>query len=141
MRNRYQVAELLASMWKLGMDERADAEERMPTSHGILDRALFALKDDLPGQISDNLTFAETSVGLRCFELPDVLLAAQEALLTSEPNPTYLSTEIALTEDAARQIVVGAGLSTRDARALGARLQTAAREARETVSTVEPVAA
>ncbi len=96
----------------------------MPTSHGILDRALEDVQPRLPEAYRGGLTFGMTSVGKRCFELPDILLAAQEALLTSEPNPTYLATEITLSEGSARQIVVRNGLSTAQARDVGKLLKT-----------------
>lgn len=118
MVNRYERAELLTAIWKLGT-----ANEMMPTSHGILDRALSDEREALPAALTDDLTFSVTSVGLRCLELPDILLAAQEAMLTSEPNPTYLSTVVTLDEEEARQIVLSHGLSTSDARAIGERLR------------------
>ena len=119
--SKYDHAELLASLWKLG----AETERRMPTSHGILDRALESCHGQLPAQLKSSLSYGVTAVGLRCFELPEILLAAQEAMLTSEPNPTYLSTIVTLNEDAARQIVLAHGLSTRAAREIGRVLHTA----------------
>jgi hypothetical protein len=114
----------------------------MPTSHGILDRALFRLQGNLPGALKGSLSFSTTAVGLRCLELPDILLAAQEALLTSEPNPTYLSTDVILDEDCARQIVVGNEISTREARKIGEALREAAAQAgAEIGEDLEPVAA
>ncbi|MDE2442562.1 MAG: hypothetical protein KGP14_16220, partial [Betaproteobacteria bacterium] len=101
MANRYERAELLAAIWKLGAED-----ERMPTSHGILDRALNEELDQLPPALTDGLTFSVTGVGLRCLELPDILLAAQEAMLTSEPNPTYLSTIVTFDREEARQTVL-----------------------------------
>ena len=121
MTSKYEHAELLAALWKLG----SDVERRMPTSHGYLDRALENCKGELPRQLKDYLTFGVTAVGLRCFELPEILLAAQEAMLTSEPNPTYLSTIVTLNVDAARQIVLALGISTRTAREIGQTLHTA----------------
>lgn len=81
MANRYVAAELLTALWKLGA-----GNERLPTSHGILDRALKQVLSELPTELTDDLTFGVTGVGLRCYELPDILLAAQEAMLTSEPT-------------------------------------------------------
>ena len=69
------------------------------------------------------LSFGVTGVGLRCYELPGILLAAQEALLTSEPNPTYLSSMVTLDDDGARQIMLLRGVSTARARDIGARLR------------------
>ena len=117
MTGRYDQAEVLVALWKLGAES-----EMMPTSHGILDRALAAIKDQLPAELSA-LTFGTTGVGLRSFELPDILLAAQEAMLTSEPNPTYLSTLVTLSEDEAAEIVVLHGIGVGDARKLGSELR------------------
>ena len=114
--NRYDRAEVLATIWRLGA-----GEERLPTSHGILDRALRDTLSELPQELQ-GLSFGVTAVGLRCYELPDILLAAQEALLTTEPNPTYLSSLITLSEDTAREIALSHGISTSDARAAGLRL-------------------
>lgn len=121
MASKYDHAELIAALWKLG----AEAEQRLPTSHGILDRALDSCKDELPQLLREHLSFGITSVGLRCFELPAILLAAQEAMLTSEPNPTYLSTIVTLDDDSARQIALAHGLSTRAAREIGGKLHAA----------------
>lgn len=117
MVNSYERAELLTAIWKLGA-----GGSLMPTSHGILDRAMSDRRDDLPDALMDELTFSVTGVGLRCLELPDILLAAQDAMLTSEPNPTYLSTVVTVDEEEARQTVLAYGLSTSRARELGAAL-------------------
>jgi hypothetical protein len=137
MADRMESAELLTALWCLGAPG-----ERMPTSHGLLDRALHRLRDKLPSKLGNSLTFSNTGVGLRCFELPGILLSAQEALLTSEPNPTYLATDIILEEDSARQIVVSASMSTREARVLGRELRDIVEEIRAEIGAdLEPVAA
>ena len=118
MTSRFDHAEVLAALWRLGA-----GEELLPTSHGILDRALKDCLDKLPEMLRNELTFGITGVGLRCYEIPDILLAAQEALLTSEPNPTYLETAVTLNEDRARQIVLSHGLSTDQARKIGRELK------------------
>lgn len=115
--SRYDQAELLVALWKLGA-----GAEMMPTSHGILDRALEGVKESLPEELA-SLTFSTTSVGLRCYELPDILLAAQEAMLTSEPNPTYLSTVVTLRPDQAAEIAIMHGLSVDEATSLGQALR------------------
>lgn len=117
MSGRYDQAEILVSLWKLGA-----GAEMMPTSHGILDRALQSVQRELPEALS-SLTFSTTSVGLRCFELADILLAAQEAMLTSEPNPTYLSTVINIREQEAAEIAIMHGLKVEDAIKIGKMLR------------------
>jgi hypothetical protein len=87
--------------------------------------------EELPDPLRGNLSFGVTGVGLRCYELPDILLAAQEALLTSEPNPTYLSSVVVLDEEGARQIVLSHGISTREARKVGEHLKTRVEKIRE----------
>jgi hypothetical protein len=136
MAGRYEKAELLSALWLLGNGN----EERIPTSHGILDRALKDCLDVLPAELRDGLSFGVTSVGLRCYELPDILLAAQEAEFTTEPNPTYLSSMVTLDEVAARQIAVAHGLSTVNAREIGGILKksVSAMRQRSTEMPVQP---
>jgi hypothetical protein len=127
MVGRYEKAELLAALWKFGA-----GDGRMPTSHGILDRALKQCQEVLPKPLKDGLTFGVTGVGLRCYELPEILLAAQEAMLTSEPNPTYLSSIVTIDVSRARQIAVSYGLSSLDASRIGATLHNAVKAIKET---------
>lgn len=138
MASRFDGAEILASLWTLGA-----GDERLPTSHGILDIALKECLDELPEVLKDGLSFGVTGVGLRCYELPDILLAAQEALLTTEPNPTYLSTTITLDEKSARQLVLSHGIKPADARAIGGRLHGAIQRAlaKRSSEETQPVAA
>lgn len=136
MANQYRNAELLTALWKLGAEG-----SRLPTSHGILDRALFHVRDQLPASFRDTLTFSKTGVGLRCLELPAILLAAQEAMLTSEPNPTYLSTFVTMDEDSARQIVLDFDLTTSAARQIGDRLRKTVDEIRGEIGNLQVVTA
>lgn len=128
MSTRFENAELLTAIWLLGAKS-----ERLPTSHGILDKALKECLELLPSTLADGLSFGVTGVGLRCYELPDILLAAQEALLTTEPNPTYLSSMVTLDEDSARQIVISYGLPTSRAREIGEALLAAVKRSRASV--------
>jgi len=129
MSGRYDKAELLTALWRLSTDD-----ERLPTSHGILDRALNECLDALPNPLKEGLSFGVTGVGLRCFELPDILLAAQEAMLTSEPNPTYLSSIVTLDEGRARQIAIANGLTSAQARDIGSRLLEKVHQVKERLS-------
>lgn len=100
MREIYEFAEFLSSAWRL-----ANKEERIPTSHGVLDQALYEMKDKLPSNFGELLTFGNTRVGFRCYELPDILYAAQANLLTSEPNPTYLTTAVQIDDSVAKMLL------------------------------------
>jgi hypothetical protein len=137
MVNRYERAELLTALWKLGADDTP-----MPTSHGILDRALLARQSELPSEVFGDLVFSVTGVGLRCLDLPDILLAAQEALLTSEPNPTYVETRVTLDLQQAREIALSHDLTLAAAREIGRSLKDEVEKFRnDEKDSREPIAA
>jgi len=102
MREYFELAEFLAAAWRLAI---GDGDARLPTSHGVLDQALFDLRDDLPEKLRNVLSFGNTRIGFRCYELPEILYCAQANLLTSEPNPTYLTTSVQIGQDTARQML------------------------------------
>ena len=120
MRQHYELAELIVASWKL-----ANKDERMPTSHGLLDRALKDLLPELPGWVQKHLSFADTRVGLRCLELPDILDCAQESFLTSEPNYTYLTTEIKVDELVCERMLRDLKIDLCDAKRWGNQLKKA----------------
>lgn len=136
MRDLFEIAEFLAASWRL-----ANADERMPTSHGFLDQALFDLRDELPQRFRDKLSFGNTRVGFRCYELPQILYCAQANLLTSEPNPTYLTTTIQIDVGVARRLLKRQQVGLEEARSFGSRLKAAADKARSAESEVPSVAA
>jgi hypothetical protein len=118
----YDVAELIVASWKL-----ANGDDRVPTSHGILDHALQELiksENDLPTWVRESLTFADTRVGLRCLELPEILDTAQENGLTSEPNPTYVSTAIKVNSLICRRMLRDLGVDESAARRWGERIKS-----------------
>jgi hypothetical protein len=117
MREIYEFAEFLSSAWRL-----ANKDERIPTSHGVLDQALYEMKDELPAKFRDLLTFGNTRVGFRCYELPDILYAAQANLLTSEPNPTYLTTAVQIDDTVANMLLKRRRVDVSDAVAFAREL-------------------
>ena len=122
----YDVAELLVASWKL-----ANGDVRMPTSHGILDRALKDLVDhesDVPEWVRGTLTFADTRVGLRCLELPEILDSAQENGLTTEPNPTYVTTAVKVDSLICRRMLRDLRIDEGTARRWGERIKRTAAE-------------
>lgn len=123
MREHYEFAEFLVAAWCL-----ATEGDRMPTSHGILDHALKEIVSDtkFPQRFVEILTFADTSVGMRCLELPSILDRAQESQLTSEPNPTYESTAIKVNAQVCRRNLRDLGISPEEAQAVGTSLKAAA---------------
>lgn len=122
MRENRRLAEFIVAAWRLANGPQA----RMPTSHGILDRALEDLvreEPSIPAWVKENLTFADTRVGLRCLELPSILDCAQESFLTSEPNPTYASTAIKVDELICRRMLRDLKITQEDAVRWGERLR------------------
>src|SRR5438874_10759735 len=99
MNRLHRLAKLLVCCWALGGDEK-----ELPTSNGILDRALQLLKEtpSLPDWFWEPLHFADSRVGLQCVELPDILDWAQTAELTEVPNPSYQRTRIKVNQVVAR---------------------------------------
>lgn len=128
MRELFEMAEFLASAWKL-----ANGDERIPTSHGILDEALYELRDELPAGFQNALSFGDTRVGFRCHELPQILYCAQANLLTSEPNPRYLTTSVQIDNGVARRLIKRQNLSVDAAREFGERLKAATDSAKAKV--------
>lgn len=117
MLDLYRLAEWLVASWKVAYPTR-----RLPTSHGILDRALHALltsETPLPDWVREDLTFADTRVGLRCRELPAILDCAQESYLTSEPNYTYLTTAIRIDTPTGERLLEDLGLDKEQAQVWG----------------------
>ena len=96
------TTELLIASWILSGDG-----DRIPTSHGILDRALkLAVQDEAcPLWVRDQLHFVDSRIGLHCVELPALLDWAQRAQLTSAPNPSYQSAQVQISSKAARRML------------------------------------
>ena len=103
MRHLLDTTELLIASWILG-----DGGPRIPTSHGILDRALKKAVEHerCPPWVRDQLHFVDSRIGLQCVELPALLDWAQRAQLTSAPNPSYQSTQVQISSEAARQMLL-----------------------------------
>jgi hypothetical protein len=125
MRENYDAAEIIVAAWRL-----ANPTVKIPTSHGILDIALRAMVEEegVPKWFTDHLTFADTRIGIRCLELPAILDCAQESCLTSEPNPTYVTTAVKVDEVVCRRILRDFGIAEADARRWGQALRSAADE-------------
>src|SRR5437868_601382 len=102
MTHAHDVAQLLVSCWLLSGDDRS-----IPTSHGLLDRALKEVTDQtaFTDWARRGLHFVDSRIGLQCVELPAILEWAQRSELTSAPNPSYETTHIQVSERVARQLL------------------------------------
>lgn len=114
------TTEFLVSCWILSGDD-----ERIPTSQGILDRALQAAveNESCPYWVRDQLHFVDSRIGLQCVELPALLDWAQRAQLTSAPNPSYQSTQVQVSERVARQMLRDLEVAERQAENWGKLLR------------------
>jgi hypothetical protein len=124
----YETAQLIVCCWLLGPNTD------LPTSHGVLDRALYQAKEKgaLPEWAWKDLHFVDSRIGFQCVELPAILNWAQSAELTSAPNPSYSVAELKITERVAKRLLAGLDVSEEQARALGSILGVAVAEAEAT---------
>jgi hypothetical protein len=124
----HDVAQLLVSCWVLSGDDRS-----IPTSHGLLDRALKSLADEeaFPDWMRRELHFVDSRIGLQCVELLSVLEWAQRSELTIAPNPSYESTHIQVGARVARQLIRRLGVEETEAVTWGRGLRLAVEQAKE----------
>jgi len=123
-----RLAQLLVSSWKLGGDDA-----RIPTSHGLLDRALkIAVKRKaFPEWAQKELHFVDSRIGLQCIELPSILDWAQRAQLTAAPNPSYQFTLVQVSDKVAKWLLSGLDVSPAEAEKWGKILREAVQSAEE----------
>lgn len=126
-----EVGELLVASWLLANNGPA-----IPTSQGVLDLALRKAKERsvFPGWVWDELHFASGRVGLQCIELPDMLNWAQRALLTTAPNPSYETTSIRVSKQAALRLVRSRSITEENASEWGRALMACVKEAQNEMS-------
>ncbi len=131
MRHLLDITELLVASWILG-----DGGDRIPASHGILDRALEIAveREAFPSWVRDRLNFADSRVGLQCVELPELLDWAQRAQITTAPNPSYHSTQVQISREAALQMLSDLNIAEEDAIRWGRLLREAVNEARSSIN-------
>ena len=116
----HDVARLLVAA--LVLADETNPKRRIPTSHGILDRAIQDALQYFPDWARAQIHMADSRIGLRCVELPDILGWAQAAELTTSPNPYYRETELNTSAHVARVLVGRLGMIESDAKLLGEKL-------------------
>ena len=131
MRHLLDTTEVLVASWILG-----DGGDRIPTSHGILDRALKTAfeRGAFPPWLREQLHFVDSRIGLQCVELPALLDWAQRAQLTTAPNPSYQSTQVQISSDAAREILSDLDVSEDEAVEWGQLLRQSVDETNSSMS-------
>ncbi len=132
----HDVARLLVSSLALANEKE---KAQIPTSHGILDRAIRDAYRNFPEWAQKELHIADSRVGWQCVELPAILGWAQAAELTSAPNPYYRVTELQVSPRVAQILLKRLNVSEADAKRLGEALlkgiESHQEEADETVVT------
>jgi len=104
----HEIADVIIASWILSGDGGPQGElTRIPTSHGLLDRALQKTveRNALPEWVKKNLHFVDSRTGLLCVELDSILNMAQRVNLTSAPNPTYRCAEVQVGASVAKQLL------------------------------------
>jgi hypothetical protein len=125
----HDVAQMLVSCWVL-----SDEEDRsIPTSHGLLDRALYRTMEAtaFPDWMRQELQFTDSRIGLQCVGLPDVLDWAQRSELTSAPNPSYHSLQVQISPRVARRLLRDLGVAEDDAASWGKALREGLEKAKD----------
>lgn len=128
MTDTHRLSQLIAACWRISGEGT-----RIPTSHGLLDRALKATCETggFPSWARESLHFVDSRIGLQCVEVPDILEWAQRSQLTSAPNPSYETTEVQISKRAANHLLVQLGVSADEAAAWGQQLRHAMQSAEE----------
>lgn len=115
----HDVARLLISSLVLAKDTEG---KRIPTSHGLLDKAIQDSLAYFPAWAKEEIHMADSRVGLRCVEVPEILGWAQAAELTSAPNPYYREMELNASPYVAGVLLKRLGVSVNEGRELGQAL-------------------
>lgn len=118
MREIYEFAEFLASSWRLG-----NPGVPLPIANGRLDIALEASIPSLPQRFHDVLSFGNTRVGYRCYELADVLHAAYANLLVTAPTPAHRDVDVVIDNTVASMLLRRRGIAADDAAAFATSLK------------------
>jgi len=124
----HDVARLLISSLALASDEE---KRQIPTSHGILDRAIKDALQLFPDWAQKEIHIADSRVGWQCVELPAILGWAQAAELTSAPNPYYRFADLRVSPRVAHILLKRLGVAENDAHTLGQALLTSIRSQQE----------
>ena len=126
MNDTHRLAQLIFSCWRF-----SGPGSSIPTSYGLLDRALKAVWDGggFPEWARERLHFADSRIGLQCVELPSILEWAQRSQLTSAPNPSYETTEVQISDRVALRLLKELQVTDDQGKKLGISLRSAMKQA------------
>ena len=139
MKELLGLTQLLYSCWIIS-DPEEDGRGSMPTGGGILGYALrdAVAKGIFPNWAQKQLHFVSGDTGLTCLELPFIEKLATEIKLTSDPNPSYTRTHIAVGKKVARRCLAKLGVSEDEAVSWGQTLRDAAIAAEAKLQVAQP---
>jgi len=115
--SRYDVAEAVMAAWRIGAGTAP-----IPVSEPILSRALFEAREVIPEALLGSLSFS----GGYCIDGPDIILAAEQMMAIQTNGTDFTTARFLGSDSTARQMAVGAGMSTGEAAALGRALKASA---------------
>ena len=118
----HDVARLLIASLVLAGDSDKAGKQRIPTSHGLLDMAIAEALPNFPDWARERIHIADSRIGMRCVELPEILGWAQAAELTTAPNPYYQEAELNASPYVAEILLKRLGIHLDAARSLGKKL-------------------
>jgi hypothetical protein len=133
-----ELAQLLISSWVLV--EGTGDNKQIPSWQGVLDRALNNLVKNraLPEWAISSLHFVDSRIGLKCVELPSILSLAQSSGLVTAPNPSYRSTQIQISPEAAMYFIDKLEVTEDAARSLGKVFQEEVHSAEKLLESYDP---
>ena len=134
------LTELLYSCWIIS-GGTSEAKQSLPTSRGLLDVALKTAIDKgaFPDWARKQLHFVNGRMGLVCPELPVIQRLATSLKITSEPNPSYVKTDVVVGETVALRSLAFLGISEEDAKGWGKCLRDAVEKSKAAITVEEPV--
>jgi hypothetical protein len=133
MQEIYELAEYIFCGWRL-----AHGTAPLPTRDGVLDLAMEKHAAMLPERLSSPLSFGNTRVGFRCYELPEVLHAAQANLLAEGGDAWHASLRTTIDDATARTILRRRSVDVGRATAFAVGLARSLRESGEASPSSSP---
>jgi len=123
-----RVMQVIYSSWIISGE---DDDTAIPTGPGVFDYALhdLAQRGILPKMVLQHLHFVETACGLTCLEAAQIQKLATEGKMTSDPNPSYVRSDIAVSKRVARHWLARLGIPENEAINLGNALRKSLQEA------------
>jgi hypothetical protein len=129
MNDLLPITKLLYCSWLLS-GTTDEEKTSFPSSRGVIDYALKMVveKGGFPTWMREKLHFVNANLGFVCEELPQIQNLATNAKLTSDPNPSYITTEIVVGEMYANRTLGKLGISRGEAEQWGRELRRAVEE-------------